>query len=114
MMLLHTVQNWKQNEYGYCCVLVCSRGNDSVGRDPKTVATYLRLQASDAFRTADQIDGSQPAVWDEATLYEMAARLGAAATAINEDARNNYAPDWRRALAVLDVLDGFQWQGDAA
>jgi hypothetical protein len=78
---------WKDGEYVYCIDLVHCQGNDDVSRDPKTVAQYLRLQASAAFR-----DGE----------YEIAARLGAAATCINCDARNNHAPDWTRALDCLD------------
>jgi hypothetical protein len=82
MMNIH----WNEGELGYCCKLIGDRGNDSVGRDPKTVATYLRLQAASAFR-----DGE----------IEISARLGAAATAINEDARNNHAPDWKRAESAM-------------
>jgi hypothetical protein len=58
--------------------------DDAVGREPKTIATYVRLRAAKAF-----CDGE----------YEISARLGAAATAINTDARNNHDPDWEhRAL----------------
>jgi hypothetical protein len=80
-------RNWKDGELNYCAVLVENCGNDSVGRDPKTIATYLRLQAACAFD-----DGE----------FEIAARLGAAATAINEDARNNHKPNWGRALNILE------------
>jgi hypothetical protein len=79
-------QPWKDYELGYCYSLIANHGDNNVGRDPKTIATYLRLQASSAFR-----DGE----------YEIAARLGAAATAINEDARNNHAPAWERAVDCL-------------
>lgn len=79
--------HWNEGELGYCCKLIGDRGNDSVGRDPKSIATYLRLQAASAFR-----DGE----------IEISTRLGTAATAINEDARNDHAPDWKRAeLAML-------------
>lgn len=78
--------SWKDGEYGYCRCMVRQHGDDHVSRDPKTVAAYLRLQASAAFRDRE---------------YEIAARLGAAATAVNEDARNNHAPDWSRASEIL-------------
>ncbi|MDE2103796.1 MAG: hypothetical protein KGL39_41545 [Patescibacteria group bacterium] len=77
---------WKDGEFAYCRELILSRGDDNVGHDPKSIATYLRLQASAAFR-----DGEM----------EIAARLGQAATCVNEDARNNHAPDWRRAEHAL-------------
>lgn len=77
---------WKSGEVVYCANLVLAHGDSNVGHDPKTIATYLRLQASQAFR-----DGQ----------WEIAARLGAAATAVNEDARNNHAPDWNRAASYL-------------
>lgn len=79
---------WRDGEFIYCREVVRHRGNDAVTRNPKTIASYLRLQASSAFH-----DGE----------YEIAARLGAAATAINYDARNNHNPDWTRALLALDV-----------
>lgn len=79
---------WKAGEFEYCAELVRSRGDVNVGDDPKTIATYLRLQASQAFR-----DGQ----------LEIAARLGAAATAINEDARNSHNPDWGRAAKIMEV-----------
>lgn len=78
---------WKDGECLYCLRLIESHGDEKVGRDPKTIATYLRIQASAAFRDRQ---------------FEIAARLGAAATAINEDARNNHAPDWARASAALN------------
>lgn len=78
--------SWKSGEAGYCYSLVFSHGDDLVGRDPKNVASYLRLQASQAYR-----DGEN----------EISARLGTAATAINEDARNNHQPDWARAILLL-------------
>jgi hypothetical protein len=65
---------------------VARRGDSNVGTDPKTIAHYLRLQASQAFG-----DGEQ----------ELCARLSVAATVINCDARNNHAPDWNRALKIL-------------
>ena len=80
---------WKDYELGYCYNLVAMHGDENVGHDPKTIATYLRLQASSAFR-----DGE----------YEIAARLGAAATAINEDARNNHVPAWERAVDCLTEI----------
>jgi hypothetical protein len=82
--------SWKDGEYRYCRDLVGSRGDSNVGSDPKTIATYLRLQASSALR-----DGE----------YEISARLGVAATAINEDARNNHTPAWQRACDVLDGVE---------
>jgi hypothetical protein len=82
---LHT---WKNDEYGYCADLVAFKGDNNVGRDPKSIATYLRLQASAAYR-----DGQ----------YELSARLGTAATAINEDARNNHAPNWLGAEEILEI-----------
>ena len=81
--------NWKDGEYGYCQGLVRSHGNPHVSREPSTVAFYLRLQAHSAFR-----DGE----------YEIAARLGAAAMAINRDACNPHTPDWDRAERYLDVI----------
>jgi hypothetical protein len=81
-----TIETWKDGEYRYCASLVNNKGSAHVGHDPKSVATYLRLQAASAFR-----DGE----------YEISARLGSAATAINEDARNNHAPDWHRAWEIL-------------
>ncbi len=89
--------HWKEGELHYCCLLVASKGNADVGRDPKSVATYLRLQASAACRDRE---------------YEISARLGSAATAINEDARNNHAPDWTRAEAILIARDNEStWHG---
>jgi hypothetical protein len=83
---------WKAYEFSYCYSLVERRGDDKVGRDPKTIATYLRLQASSAFSD------------DE---FEISARLSTAATAINEDARNSHTPNWQRAEDILtDVLKG--------
>jgi len=79
---------WKDGELGYLLCLVTQHGDDAVGHDPKSVATYLRLQASSAYR-----DG----------LLELAANIGAAATAINEDARNSHSPDWVRAKRYLSI-----------
>lgn len=79
---------WKDGELSYLCSLVENGGDDNVGRDPKTIATYLRLQASDAYR---------------AGLLELASHIFMAATAINEDARNNHAPDWARAIDILTL-----------
>jgi len=79
---------WKDGELLYCHSLIGSRGDDNVGRDPKTIASYLRIQASAAFHDKQ---------------YEIASRLGAAATAINCDARNNHNPDWDRARVILDL-----------
>lgn len=77
---------WKNGEVGYCLDLVVFRGDDSVGHDPKTIATYLRLQSSTAFRDRE---------------YEISARLAAAANCINEDARNNHEPKWDWACEIL-------------
>lgn len=77
---------WKSGECWYCARLIASKGDDLVGRDPKTIAQYLRVQACAAFR-----DGE----------YEICARLGSAATAINEDSRNNHPPDWARAEEIM-------------
>jgi hypothetical protein len=77
---------WKDGELHYCCLLIGSRGNDSVGRDPKTVATYLRMQSAAAFR-----DGE----------FVLSAALATAATAINCDARNNHEPNWKAAEKVM-------------
>jgi hypothetical protein len=85
---IRNAERWRNGKFIYCAFLVASHGNDNVGHDPKTIATYLRLQASQAFR-----DGE----------HEISARLGAAATAINEDARNNHAPDWTRAEAIMEA-----------
>ena len=82
--------NWQDGEVVYCCKLVESRGNDNVSHDPVTIANYLRLQASSAYR-----DGE----------IDIAARLGEAATAINHDGRSKHAPDWNRALAVFDGIE---------
>ena len=76
--------DWHDGEYDDCRRLVRDCGDGAVRREPKTIATYLRRQAEHALR-----DGE----------YEISARLGAAATAINTDARNNHDPDWEhRAL----------------
>lgn len=80
---------WKDGEWGYLCCLVAQHGDDNVSRDPKTVATYLRLQASQAHRDK---------------RYRLASCIFAAATAINEDARNNHEPDWTRARALLNEV----------
>ncbi len=77
---------WKSDEFAYCAGLVRNRGDDNVGYDPKRIATYLRLQASDAYRSHE---------------YELSARLGTAATCINEDARNNHEPRWDAAFGCF-------------
>jgi hypothetical protein len=79
-------RHWKDDEVAYCLGLVHNHGDDKVGHDPKSIATYLRLQASAAF---------------SAQQFEISARLGTAATAINEDARNNHTPNWDRAFGLL-------------
>jgi hypothetical protein len=84
----HRFTQWKDNEFSYCRELIAKRGDKNVGRDPKSVAAYLRLQAAGAFR-----DGE----------LEISARLGYAATCINEDARNNHAPDWQRAEGAMSL-----------
>lgn len=66
----------------FCLKIIANEGDAKVGYDPKTIATYLRLQAATAFRVED---------------YKTSACLGAAAMAINEDARNDHTPDWKRA-----------------
>src|SRR5215468_2020150 len=85
--------DWKDAELAHCIDLIDRQGDNSVGRDPKTIASYLRVQAADAFR--DAIKHGKP------RLFELAARLGDAATAINADARNDHAPNWSRAYQVL-------------
>ena len=70
----------------FCLKLIANEGDAKVGYDPRTIATYLRLQASSAFRAKD---------------YKSSACLGAAATAISEDARNNHIPDWQRARIYM-------------
>lgn len=80
--------HWKDGELGYLVCVVAQRGDDNVTRDPKTIAAYFRLQASQAFREE---------------LYTLAACIGAAATAINCDARNDHAPDWKRAELALKL-----------
>jgi hypothetical protein len=75
-----------RDQLDFCLKLVTNEGDAKVGYDPRTIATYLRLQASSAFRAKD---------------YKTSACLGAAATAINEDARNNHAPDWKRAQIYI-------------
>lgn len=77
---------WKEGELHYCCLLVGSRGNDDVTRDPKNIASYLRLQSASAFRDGEFI---------------LSAALATAATAINCDARNNHVPDWKAAEKAL-------------
>lgn len=79
---------WNDGELGYLICLISQRGDDNVTRDPKTIAAYLRLQASSAF-----YDGR----------LTLSACIGAAATAINADARNDHAPDWARAREALEV-----------
>lgn len=74
------------DEMDYCRTLVATRGNSSVGRAPSVVASYLRLQAANAFRVGD---------------YEAAARLGQAATKINWSADNDHVPRWGDAVAAL-------------
>lgn len=87
-MALDKHVRWKDGELGYLHCLIAQRGDDSVTRDPKTIAAYLRIQASQAFR-----DG----------FYVLAAAIGEAATAINCDARNNHEPDWKRAEKAIRV-----------
>lgn len=77
-----------KDELAYCRLLVETRGNDSVGRTPSVVASYLRLQASIAFRQGH---------------YEMAARLGHAATQINWSADNKHEPRWECALDAFAI-----------
>ncbi len=84
-------EEWKDNEYGYCFSLVARQGDPRIGHDPKTIATYLRLQAVDAFR-----DGH----------YEISARLSTAATALNSDARHSHIPRWDDALLALTPRNG--------
>jgi predicted Zn-dependent protease len=92
---LQTAQLTKTNEpivmfnrekLEFCLKLIANEGDAKVGYDPKAIATYLRLQASKAFRAKD---------------YKTSACLGAAATAISEDARNDHAPDWKRAQIYM-------------
>ena len=78
---------WNDGEWGYLCCLVAQHGDNNVGHDPKTVAAYLRLQASSAF---------------QAKRYTLAACIGAAATAINCDARNSHTPHWEKARRNLN------------
>lgn len=80
-------KSWKDGEYAYCCKVAQKHGNREVGRNPKAVASYFRLQAASAFR-----DGE----------IEIAARLGHAATLINCDARNDHEPAWDDAAATLN------------
>jgi hypothetical protein len=87
---LDSFEGWKSDEFGYCRDLVRSRGDDNVGHGPATIATYLRLQAAQACR-----DGE----------YEISARLGSAATAINEDARNKHEPNWGHALRIMTITE---------
>jgi len=82
-------RTWKEGELHYCCLLVGSRGDDKVGREPKNVAAYLRLQSASAFR-----DGE----------FLVSAAMATAATAINCDARNNHTPDWSAAEKALLVI----------
>ncbi len=77
---------WNSNEFTYCAGLVQHHGDDCVGRDPKTIATYLRLQAAVAYQSHE---------------YELSSRLGAAATCINEDARNSHDPRWDAAFGCF-------------
>ena len=78
----------------FCLKLIANEGDAKVGYDPRTVATYLRLQASSAFRAED---------------YKSSACLGAAATAINEDARSSHAPDWKRAqIYIARAFENFK------
>ncbi len=81
-------KNWG-SEYDYCRHLVGSRGDANVGRNPKVIAQYLRLQAASACRDQE---------------YKLSALLGSAATAINESADNNHAPAWARAYEI--ILEG--------
>ena len=88
-------KDWKDGEFVYCSHLVAKRGDDSFTHNPKTIATYLRSQASDAFADRE---------------YEISARLRAAASAINEDARTNHLPDWARANEILNYMDKWSVQ----
>lgn len=78
---------WNEGELDYCIALVQAHGDHKVGKCPKTIATYLRLQAAQAFRDQE---------------YEISSRLGMAATCINEDARNDHRPGWHEARSALD------------
>jgi hypothetical protein len=77
---------FNRDKLEFCLKLIANEGDAKVGYDPRTIAAYLRLQASSAFRAKD---------------YKTSACLGAAATAINEDARNNHEPDWKRAQIYI-------------
>jgi hypothetical protein len=85
-----TNRNWKDGEWHYIGRLLAEHGDTNVGRDPKTIATYIRLQASSAFRDQE---------------YELSARLGAIATCINEDARNNHEPRWESAMKIWHSIE---------
>ena len=82
------MKKWKDGECAFCYRMVDTNGSQ-VSDDPKTVATYLRVQAFDAFRAEE---------------YEISAALGVAATCINEDARNNHAPRWKEAVRILKTV----------
>lgn len=80
---------WKDGEFYYIREVVRAHGNADVSHDPKTIATYMRLQSSAAF---------------DAGEIEICAYLATAAIKINEDARNSHEPRWDDALAILDDL----------
>ena len=82
--------HFDRDEMTYCANLVSTKGDRNVVRYPLTVASYLRLQASIAFKAGE---------------YECSARLGEAATALNCDARNKHAPNWTHAESVLARTD---------
>ena len=82
---------WNEGELHYCCLLIGGRGDSKVGRDPKTVAAYLRLQSASAFRDGEHV---------------LSAALATAATAINCDARNDHAPDWKAAEKIMLSISG--------
>ena len=43
------ITDWHDGEYDYCRRLVRDCRDGAVRRDPKIIATYLRLQAAHAF-----------------------------------------------------------------
>jgi hypothetical protein len=45
--------DWHDGEYDYCRRLVRDCGDGAVRREPKTIATYLRLRAAHAFRDGE-------------------------------------------------------------
>lgn len=42
------MNKWKNNELGYLLQLVSQKGDSNVGHDSKVIASYLRLQSTDA------------------------------------------------------------------